>query len=850
MPSEKKENAIGPMRTRKGWKVPFRLGRLLQWFRSKLGKSRKIKSAVFDQSNLNMQVERGSSNSLCDPRSKKFINWPQKKQQLVKQSLVTEEDQVLYSLMDLIEYIEYISNVQESWQKRLLQEKQLLKDFLLLKVKGGVPEMLPENISSAHMIDWLIYRGRSTFRNITKTYGKPSSNPIYADLVWELNQRIQLEELKEEVLQTLSADDQEKVIILDQDSNPPGCVGARPGSSVLVLPFTNWNQRNMSTDGAESVLMMVDDLQMLINRIKATILEKVQEDVVPALLDFVQLTPTTSVNLQDSGSTQNASWECTTLESSRISPDSQSDPESSVSVSSSESLKITTVFMSEEIVVLKALNSLMTLLKQMQSESPINQVTSGEFVLSGEIKSQGITTDNAAEVLQAEQISGDIFRPTLEKINRLLTSSGFLSSESGPSILSKSINSDSHSSPCTCFHPLHKAKTFFINTLVGIQRKLSAQEPSVSSVSSVNSDDIRDMISGILKQIQESSSLPGSSCSCFNKKQGRRISACLSKKDKTDLGITIRQIFNMYDRNKDQEETVECLSISLSDALCEHLQTKCQPEISKVKKYTSSQVECILPCTSMASSDLQVVSYPLTESVLNLLEVTFGNKVMNLELAYKPAVDPNLKKLLVQSHSNNSDLNNVEELSTEERGLQKTFQATDNSSNSSGSTDQDKLLDSCNQILEKVVKKTVLKVLMEEFSVSKSIFNEEILSNQESIRSLSPRIQLILWLQVLIVRKILEHPFPTQTETDDDAENDSIPSFQSIIMTDGRDEHNTAADCSDDLGATEASAERTPTHTPACTEVKKSNQVSTFFRRTWKSLKRTFTKRSNKIYPA
>ncbi|XP_062847948.1 fibrous sheath-interacting protein 2-like [Trichomycterus rosablanca] len=192
MSCKNKTDVTGPAMNPKDPVVADSIRRLLHYYRGKLGESLNVKPVELDLSDPNMHVTCGSCNSLHDPHLKRFYNQPQRKKQLVKKGLINEEDQVLCSLKDFTQYMEYLKKVHLGWLKRSQQEqKKLLREFMLLKM---ATVEVPENIDAAHIKEWIISKGRTTFRN---------NNQKPAELAWEVNQRLQLEKLEKEVIREL-----------------------------------------------------------------------------------------------------------------------------------------------------------------------------------------------------------------------------------------------------------------------------------------------------------------------------------------------------------------------------------------------------------------------------------------------------------------------------------------------------------------------------------------------------------------------------------------------------------------------------------------------------------------------
>ncbi|XP_062847951.1 uncharacterized protein LOC134310328 isoform X2 [Trichomycterus rosablanca] len=392
-----------------------------------------------------------------------------------------------------------------------------------------------------------------------------------------------------------------------------------------------------------------------------------------------------------------------------------------------------------------------------------------------------------------------------------------------------------------------------------------------------------DLISGILRRIQESSSsdssLQGSSTSLkstttprlnnqmvqFNKQElpGQKpsksasLSSCkvilvksadmsarskislderpmtcpLTKKDSTDLKETMRQIFRKFDSKKYQKESDDNLTDLLSDALYKHIQSKCQSEISGLNEYTSSQDECNLsPSDSVTSSDLELASSALTELVLNDLKGTFDKKVENFKSSQSDIeleTKATFEKFLIQPHRSETDLI-ITEVTDEDFSSEGSISDIDDSNHCPEVASQIIGSFGYKQILKKAVDKTARKVLMKKFSMPESFSVKEFSPDTEWLRSLTSE---VIWLRSLIVGGVLEN-------LSQNARKDAKESSEHIqSMPDARDQPNTAGNYTDARGI----------------KLKKRRPIRAFFRRAWQAVRQAFTpskKRSNKVFPA
>ncbi|XP_053095855.1 uncharacterized protein LOC117599095 [Pangasianodon hypophthalmus] len=200
--------------------------------RGKLGESIFKHALGFNLTDTNMQLMNVQYNNLHDPHLKHFFHQPDKKKHLKKLGLITKDDKVLCSLKEFRQYMRYRKAVQMSWEKHFLQEqKQLLKKFMKLKLKGRIPE----NISTSDMRDWLIRKGKKTFRKVYVQNSKPGSNQNYDQVMWEVSQRLQLEKLEKEVMRELRLE--RRILLEGKDEISPlfDAPVQRPLSTILSL---------------------------------------------------------------------------------------------------------------------------------------------------------------------------------------------------------------------------------------------------------------------------------------------------------------------------------------------------------------------------------------------------------------------------------------------------------------------------------------------------------------------------------------------------------------------------------------------------------------------------------------
>ncbi|XP_062847688.1 uncharacterized protein LOC134310101 [Trichomycterus rosablanca] len=376
-------NVTGPAMNPKDPVVPDSVRRLLHYYRGKLGDSLNVKPVEFDLSDPLMHVTCGSYNSLHDPLLKRFFNQPQRKKLLLKQGLINEEDQVLCSLKDFTQYVEYLRKVDLGWQKLHQQEQKQL-----LKVAAGE---VPENINAAHAKELLISRGRTTFRNNFKKFMNSSSYQKPAELAWEVNQRLQLEKLEKEVIRELQleqrlepiptqsvisgpgipctsgpsssrADDQGMVTLLDQDSSSSG------SPRLSLVDHFNGKCNLINSESSEKVpsgVVTVNKLQNFVSGIQATVTEEVQKNLLPALVEFMQPVQPYSANVQELEITPTEALDNIKLDSARNKIDRSEDLKHSTSAASADnSIHQLPLFSTAELLVLDVLKSSVSQISQ------------------------------------------------------------------------------------------------------------------------------------------------------------------------------------------------------------------------------------------------------------------------------------------------------------------------------------------------------------------------------------------------------------------------------------------------------------------------------------------------------
>ncbi|XP_041693049.2 serine-rich adhesin for platelets isoform X1 [Coregonus clupeaformis] len=170
------------------------------FFRGKLGEKLHQETPGFDLSDPNMRVIDVSYNCLHDKHLKWFFRHPERKKRLVKKGLITSNEKVLCTRKEYNHYSSYIKSVQLLWEKQCCaQQKMLLKQFLVLQQQGEVPS----HISLTDIREWLIAKGRNYFKKTFQSEMKEGKNLYLAELAWDVKRRLRLEELEREVCREL-----------------------------------------------------------------------------------------------------------------------------------------------------------------------------------------------------------------------------------------------------------------------------------------------------------------------------------------------------------------------------------------------------------------------------------------------------------------------------------------------------------------------------------------------------------------------------------------------------------------------------------------------------------------------
>ncbi|XP_052321499.1 uncharacterized protein LOC118396117 isoform X10 [Oncorhynchus keta] len=230
---------------------------------------------------------------------------------------------------------------------------------------------------------------------------------------------------------------------------------------------------------------------------------------------------------------------------------------------------------------------------------------------------------------------------------------------------------------------------------------------------------------------------------------------------KTKEEASNKSLNNIFSVNLDER-----LTDSIADALYPKLHDRLESKRELQASYYSSQISCSLsPFDVESSLDLQEFTDPLSESVLCLLDRTFGDKAQNLKTAYK--------KLLIGSHTN--DVNVVvhtialEELPVEGciaqseaiHGLHKKQELPPSTSGRGNETQSP-----TNCLLEGVVGKLVRKMLFQGLDIP------EVPMNYSRSENFKLQYELVAKLCPLMVRTITATTLANQP-----------PSLQEAVMS-------------------------------------------------------------------
>ncbi|KAM9568132.1 uncharacterized protein ACWYII_042787 [Salvelinus alpinus] len=234
---------------------------------------------------------------------------------------------------------------------------------------------------------------------------------------------------------------------------------------------------------------------------------------------------------------------------------------------------------------------------------------------------------------------------------------------------------------------------------------------------------------------------------------------------KTEEEASNKSLNNIFSVNLDER-----LTDSIADALYPKLHDTLESKRELQASYYSSQISCSLsPFEVESSLELQEFTDPLSESVLCLLDSTFGDKAQNLKTGggvLQYVTDPTYKKLLIGPHTN--DVNvvvhtiAVEELPVEGciaqseaiHGLHKKQELPSSTSGRGNETQSP-----TNCLLEGVVGKLVRKMLFQGLDIP------EVPMNDSRSESLKLQYELVAKLCPLMVRTIMATTIANQPPT-------------------------------------------------------------------------------------
>ncbi|XP_064786351.1 mucin-17-like [Oncorhynchus masou masou] len=234
---------------------------------------------------------------------------------------------------------------------------------------------------------------------------------------------------------------------------------------------------------------------------------------------------------------------------------------------------------------------------------------------------------------------------------------------------------------------------------------------------------------------------------------------------KTKEEASNKSLNNIFSVNLDER-----LTDSIADALYPKLHDRLESKRELQASYYSSQISCSLsPFKVESSLELQEFTDPLSESVLCLLDRTFGDKAQNLKTGggvLQYVTDPTYKKLLIGPHTN--DVNvvmhtiAVEELPVEgciaqseaNHGLHKKQELPSSTSGRGNETPSP-----TNCLLEGVVGKLVRKMLFQGLNIP------EVPMNYSRSENFKLQYELVAKLCPLMVRTIMATTIANQPPT-------------------------------------------------------------------------------------
>ncbi|XP_076853519.1 uncharacterized protein LOC143508769 [Brachyhypopomus gauderio] len=153
----------------------------------------------------------------------------------------------------------------------------------------GLRGELPEHVTISDTKQWLVYKGKNTFKTMYQKFMK-WSDPQCAELVWELSHRFQLEELEKKIIRELRLEGQGQ----EQLENLSRFLSrARP-----VLSISSNERNNTSAEDD----MTVENLHNLIKKTTTSLTREVKENLASVMLEVLHEECSTPCSRTDSSS--------------------------------------------------------------------------------------------------------------------------------------------------------------------------------------------------------------------------------------------------------------------------------------------------------------------------------------------------------------------------------------------------------------------------------------------------------------------------------------------------------------------------------------------------------------------
>ncbi|XP_048108829.1 uncharacterized protein LOC125300741 [Alosa alosa] len=604
-------------------------GDLACYSRAHLGERLYQETPGFDLTDPNMHLANGTYNCLHDPHLRTYFQKPERKKRLIHNGFITADQKVLCTIKEYNNYSKYTESVQLSWQKLYFeQQRKLMKEFLIMKEKG----LIPPHIHISDMIDWLVRKGT----DISKKMFQKQSGNTQALLKWEVNRRLKLEAIQKEACREYCLERKlpfsQRVKKASVECIPcPGSSGAGP--------------RCLSSLSEASVDLVSSSV---------SIEEFPRTDSVTYLNSFDSITPGTSVERSTVLSAGAEKVICETVKDIVMDELRRNLlPVLMRRQSSSESIRHTSDCSDQSY---RSLNTAMVRPKSSASvlSDGVTSPSTGDNTTESYIGTTFYT-----EVPISERLCYDNFRAPA---GCLIVPSNIAASTVDNAMLRAGLRATTPEQSkfrCMSVQPL---------TIPSYQKKgvklLGGMPTDVKEIPDVEDTEVEvhtpQFIHAITQQLSETSSV------CETAKEGES-SGCMvtsAKSPNSAHQMSVEHIF--------QDNTLNCVNTTRalsprhhSPNLANSVAAVLYHNISETETskkpppYSSSQVTCIDSWQELTGSGaLREFSEPLSESALDLLKGTFGERAQSLKTEkseFQCITVPTSEKLFFVSHVNSND---------------------------------------------------------------------------------------------------------------------------------------------------------------------------------------------------